>query len=196
MYALLAIAALMLAGNANAQLYIGGSVGSATVAVDLTDPEDVGEVFEFDENDFAWKAFGGYNWDLGAVDLGVEVGYVDLGAPSADVAFDVDGEPEVVALGLDVDGLDAFAVLGFDIGPIGLFAKAGMVSWDASFSAAGLNVYSEDGSDPAYGIGASFALGNLEIRGEYEMFDLDPDIASSPDVYMLSAGLVYNFGKK
>lgn len=188
MYALLAVAALMLAGNANAQsgAYIGGSVGSATVAVDIPD-EDLGEVFEFDENDFAWKGFGGYNFDLGVVDLAVEVGYVDLGAPSADLLGS--------SVELDVNGWDAFGVLGVDIGPVGVFAKAGMVSWDASASIDGLDAGSDDGSDPAYGIGARFALGNLEIRGEYEMFDIDPEDTNSADVYMLSAGLVYNFGK-
>lgn len=188
MYALLAVAALVLAGNANAQsgAYIGGSVGSATVAVDIPD-EDLGEVFEFDENDFAWKGFGGYNFDLGVVDLAVEVGYVDLGAPSADLLGS--------SVELDVNGWDAFGVLGVDIGPVGVFAKAGMVSWDASASIDGLDAGSDDGSDPAYGIGARFALGNLEIRGEYEMFDIDPEDTNSADVYMLSAGLVYNFGK-
>jgi hypothetical protein len=187
-YALLAAVALLLAGNAYAQsgAYIGGSVGSATVAVDIPD-EDLGAVFEFDENDFAWKGFGGYNFDLGVVDLAIEVGYVDLGAPSANLLGS--------SVELDVNGWDAFGVLGVDIGPVGLFAKAGMVSWDASASIDSIDAGSDDGSDPAYGIGARFALGNLEIRGEYEMFDINPEDTSSADVYMLSAGLVYNFGQ-
>ena len=186
-YASLAFSALLLAGNANAQsgAYIGGSVGSATIAVDIPD-EDLGDVFEFDENDFGWKAFGGYNFDLGAVDLAVEVGYVDLGAPAADL---LGSEVE-----LDVTGWDVFGVLGFDIGPVGVFAKAGMVSWDAEASIDSLDAGGDDGSDTAYGIGASFAIGNLEIRGEYEMFDIDPEDTSSADVYMLSAGLVFRFG--
>jgi outer membrane immunogenic protein len=187
LYALMALAALVMAGNAHAQSgpYIGGSVGSVTVAVDIPD-EDLGEVFEFDESDFAWKAFGGYNFDLGVVDLAIEGGYVDLGAPSADL---LGSEVE-----LDINGWDVFGVLGVDIGPVGVFAKAGMVSWDASASIDGFDAGSDDGSDPAYGIGARFALGNLEIRGEYEMIDIDPEDADSEDVYMLSAGLVFNFG--
>ncbi|MCI0517631.1 MAG: outer membrane beta-barrel protein [Woeseiaceae bacterium] len=186
MYTFMATAVLMTAGNAYAEsgAYIGGSVGSATVAVDI--PDDLGATFEFDENDFAWKAFGGYNFDLAVVDLAIEVGYVDLGAPSADLLGS--------AVELDVNGWDVFGVLGFDIGPIGLFAKAGMVSWDVSATIDSIDAGSDDGSDPAYGVGASFALGNLEIRAEYEMFDIDPEDTSSADVYMLSAGLVYNFG--
>ncbi len=184
---LLAVAAFLSVGNAHAQAgaYRGGSVGSATVEVDIPD-ENLGEVFEFDENDFAWKAFGGYNFDLGAVDLAIEGGYVDLGAPSGDL---LGSEVE-----LDVIGWDVFGVLGVDIGPVGVFAKAGMVSWDVSASIDGVDSGSDDGTDPAYGIGARFALGNLEIRGEYEMFDIDPEDTDSADVYMLSAGLVFNFG--
>ena len=185
---LLAVAAFLTIGNAQAQSgpYIGGSVGSVTIAVDIPD-EDLGEVFEFDESDFAWKGFGGYNFDLGVVDLAIEGGYVDLGAPSADLLGS--------SVELDVNGWDVFGLLGVDIGPVGVFAKAGMVSWDASASIDGFDTGSDDGSDPAYGIGARFALGNLEIRGEYEMFDIDPEDATSEDIYMLSAGLVYNYGK-
>lgn len=185
---LLAVAAFLSMGNAHAQSgpYIGGSVGSATIAVDIPD-EDLGEVFEFDENDFAWKAFGGYNFDLGVVDLAIEGGYVDLGAPNGDL---LGSEVE-----LDLTAWDVFGVLGVDIGPVGVFAKAGMVSWDVEATIDSLDAGDDDGSDPAYGIGARFYLGNLEIRGEYEYFDIDPDDADSEDVYMLSAGLVYNFGK-
>ncbi len=106
-------AVLLTASNANAQIYIGGSVGSATIAVDIPD-EDLGEVFEFDENDFAWKGFAGYNFELGPIDLAVEAGYVDLGAPVANLPG--------AEVALDVTGWDAFALVGFDIGPIGLFA--------------------------------------------------------------------------
>jgi hypothetical protein len=183
----LAVVVFLSVGNAHAQsgAYLGGSVGSATIAVDIPD-ENLGEVFEFDENDFAWKAFGGYNFDLGVVDLAIEGGYVDLGAPSGDL---LGSQVE-----LDVTGWDVFGVLGVDIGPVGVFAKAGMVSWDAAASINNIDTGEDDGTDPAYGVGARFNLGNLEIRGEYEYFDIDPEDANSEDVYMLSAGLVFNFG--
>jgi hypothetical protein len=183
MYALLAVAAFMLAGNANAQsgAYIGGSVGSVTIQADVPD-EDLGEVFVFDENDFAWKAFGGYNFDLAVLDLAIEGGYVDLGTPSADLLGS--------SVELDVAGWDVFGLAGIELGPIGVFAKAGMVSWDADAKVDSIEVGDDDGTDPAYGIGARFTLGSLEIRGEYEYFDID----STEDVYMLSAGLVFGFG--
>jgi hypothetical protein len=167
--------------NADSGPYIGGSVGSVTIQAEVPD-ENLGEVFEFDENDFAWKAFGGYNFDLAVVDLAIEGGYVDLGSPSGDLLGS--------SIGLDITGWDVFGLVGINLGPVGLFAKAGMISWDADATIDAIDAGSDDGTDPAYGIGARFTLGTLEIRGEYEYFDID----SAEDVYMLSAGLVFNFG--
>jgi hypothetical protein len=167
--------------NADSGPYIGGSVGSVTIQAEVPD-ENLGEVFEFDENDFAWKAFGGYNFDLAVVDLAIEGGYVDLGSPSGDLLGS--------SVDLDVTGWDVFGLVGINLGPVGLFAKAGMISWDADATIDAIDAGSDDGTDPAYGIGARFTLGTLEIRGEYEYFDID----SAEDVYMLSAGLVFNFG--
>jgi hypothetical protein len=177
-----AVAGLVpMAAVADSGFYAGGSLGSATISADIPD-EDLGEVFVFDENDFAWKAFGGYQFDLPVIKLGIEGGYVDLGSPSADLLG--------IPVSLDVTGWDVFGVAGFDLGPVGIFAKAGLISWDADAIVDGIEEGSDDGSDPAYGVGASFNIGALEIRGEYEYFDLD----SADDVYMLSAGLVFHFG--
>jgi hypothetical protein len=169
------------AAQADSGFYAGGNVGGATISTDIPD-EDLGEVFEFDENDFAWKAFGGYRFDLPLIDLGIEGGYVDLGSPSGNLL----GFP----VSLDVTGWDVFGVAGVDLGPVGIFAKAGLIAWDVSAFVDGIEEAGDDGSDPAYGVGAKFEIGSLEIRGEYEYFDLD----STDDVYMLSAGLVYHFG--
>jgi outer membrane immunogenic protein len=169
-----------LTASADSGFYAGGSIGSATIQADIPD-ENLGEVFVFDENDFAWKAFGGYNFDLPLVDLGIEAGYVDLGSPSGNLLGS--------SVSLDVTGWDAFGVAGVQLGPVGVFAKAGLISWNADGIVDGIKAGSDDGSDPAYGIGARFNLGSLEIRGEYEYFDLE----STDDVYMLSAGLVYHF---
>jgi hypothetical protein len=177
-----AVAGLVpMAAVADSGFYAGGSLGSATISADIPD-EGLGEVFVFDENDFAWKAFGGYQFDLPVIKLGIEGGYVDLGSPSADLLG--------IPVSLDVTGWDVFGVAGFDLGPVGIFAKAGLISWDADAIVDGIEEGSDDGSDPAYGVGASFNIGALEIRGEYEYFDLD----SADDVYMLSAGLVFHFG--
>ena len=158
--------------------YIGGSVGQAYVEVDAGTPI-VPQTF--DENDFGFKAFGGYEFNLPVITLGLEVGYVDFGAPAGDVAgtqFEV-----------DADGFAGFGTAGFDLGPLGIYGKFGMISWDAATFIDGINAGSDDGTDPAYGVGVKFGVGPLEARGEYEIFDIE----DSEDVSMLSVGLVWRF---
>jgi len=81
-----------------------------------------------------------------------------------------------------------FGVLGIDLGPLGIFAKYGMVSWDAEITIDGLSE-AEDGSDPAYGVGAKIAIGSIDLRAEYEVFDIE----DAEDVSMISVGLVWTF---
>lgn len=178
--AVMLVAALLLMSaesRADSGFYIGGSVGSAGVEIDAGDPINP---VSFDEDDFAWKAILGYTFDLPILNLGIEGSYVDLGGPSADIGG--------VLFEVDTDGFDVFGVLGVDLGPIGVFAKAGVISWDAEFSVDGV-AGSDDGSDPAYGIGAKIGLGSLAFRLEYELFDIE----DTEDVSMISAGLVWTF---
>lgn len=176
----LLVAALLLMSaesKADSGFYVGGSVGTAGVEFDTGDP--VNPVI-FDEDDFAWKAFAGYNFDLPILNLGIEAGYVDMGGPSADLGG--------IAFELDSDGFDAFGVVGVDLGPIGVFAKAGVISWDAELTIDGVTT-TDDGSDPAYGIGAKIGLGSFALRVEYELFDIE----DTEDIAMISAGLVWTF---
>jgi outer membrane immunogenic protein len=177
----LAVLSLSPAAFAESGPFLGASVGTATVSADLADPIDPGFAdINFDEDDFAWKVYGGYAWDLPILDLGVELGYFDLGSPSADVLGD--------AVGISVSGYSAFALAGVNLGPVGLFIKGGMASWDADLLIADLRG-SESGSDPAYGVGLRLTFGSLEVRGEYEIFD----IADADDVYMATLGLAWRF---
>jgi hypothetical protein len=177
-----AVSVLLLSGPAMADsgLYVGGSVGNSTLQVDFVDPIGGGSL-TFDENDFSWKVFGGYMFDLPVINLGVEAGFRDLGGPSATLAAET--------YGIDVTAWDAYGVAGFDLGPVNVFGKLGFVSWDADLTVAGFDVGSDDGTDTAYGIGASISLGSFAIRAEYEMFD----VSDVEDLYMLSAGFVYTF---
>jgi hypothetical protein len=180
----LTVLGLSQAAFADSGFYVGASVGNGTISADVPDVSQGGD-FNFDEDDFAWKAYGGYNFDLAVIDLGIEGGYVDLGSPSG------------TFLGQNVEisatGWDAFGLAGIELGPVGVFVKAGVISWDADIIAdvAGFGSItdSDDGTDPAYGAGLRFSFGSFEIRGEYEYFDID----GSDDVYLLSAGLVWTF---
>ncbi len=176
--AILAFVSLLSPADALADGYLGASVGQSGVELDAGDPV---QPLVFDEEDFAWKAYGGFSFDLAVLNLGIEAGYVDLGGPSADV---LGSQVEV-----DADGFDAFAVLGVDLGPLGVFAKAGMIAWDASVTVDGFDAGSDDGTDPAYGVGARIGLGSLDLRVEYEMFDIE----DADDITLLSAGLVWRF---
>ena len=176
--AALAILVAMLMGpaaNADSGFYIGGSIGSAAMTVD-----DIDVGVEFDDDDSAWKGFAGYIIDMPVVDFGIEAGYVDFGAPS-DTVFGEEVE-------LDVTGLSAFGLIGVDWGFFGMFAKAGVVSWDADFAVNDVSLESEDGSDSAYGVGFRFTFSSVEVRLEYEVFDVE-----DADIDMASLGVLWRF---
>ncbi|MEJ2514907.1 MAG: outer membrane beta-barrel protein [Gammaproteobacteria bacterium] len=176
----LGLAALPVTAHAGADsgFYFGGGVGQSMV--ESRDNID-GESFKFDGDDTGYKLIGGFNFGLvPLVDLAAEVSYVDLGKPDDTVL----GE----TLSAELDGFTAFGLAGFKLGPVGLFAKAGVISWDAKYRLGSLSD-SDDGTDPAYGLGARFQLGSFAIRGEVEYFDID-DI---DDVYFASASLLYTF---
>lgn len=179
--ALAAIAAALMLFNAGARaetgLYFGGSVGQSAIDIPVADQV---QTLAFDEEDFAWKAYGGFNFGLIVLDLAVEAGYVDFGGPSGDV---LGSQVEV-----DANGFSAFGVIGQNFGPLGVFAKVGMISWDADVSVDSFRS-SSDGTDPAYGIGAKFGLASLDVRAEYEIFDID----DAEDLTMISVGLVWSF---
>ena len=168
-----------LAANADSGFYVGGSVGGATLEADFGDTGIPGFPTDIDEDDNAFKVFAGYKFDLPGLDLGVEAGYVDFGAPEIDVlAEQVDLEPT---------GINLWGIAGIEAGPVDLFAKLGYISWDIEASVQGQSI-SDDGSDLGYGLGLSFGLGSVSVRGEYEVYDID-----DADVSMLSLGLVYQF---
>jgi len=153
--------------------YLGAGVGQGSVDGDI----DGGEGgFSFDGDDTAFKLIAGYNFGIiPLVDLAAEIEYLDLGKPD-------DGGVEV-----DTSALAAFGLVGVNLGPIGVFGKVGVVSWDVDASSA-LGSASDDGTDPAYGVGLRFQIASFQIRGEYEFFDVD-----DADADLLSASLLYTF---
>ena len=148
----LAIPAAAIAG-ADSGFYIGAGAGTASV-------KDT----DFDESDSAYKIFGGYNIGfIPLVDFAVEASYVDFGNPSTSAG------------NVEVTGLNAFGLAGLSFGPFGVFAKAGAISWDADSTFNSVSS-SDSGTDPAYGVGARFAIGSFAVRAEYEVYDLDADL--------------------
>ncbi|MEL7022149.1 MAG: porin family protein [Pseudomonadota bacterium] len=165
--------------HADSGFYIGASAGGSTLEADLgvTDIPDLPD--SIDEDDTAFKGYIGYNFDLPLINLGVEAGYVDFGQPE----FDVLGS-EVT---LETNAWNVWGIVGVDAGLIDLFAKVGYAAWEAEASIQNVSD-STDGNDLAYGVGASFGLGPVSVRGEYELYEFD-----ETDVTMLSVGVTYQF---
>lgn len=143
-------------------LYIGGSMGGTEISEEGLDDSATG-----------YKVFAGYNFGMvPVVNLAAEVNYIDFGSFDSDQGISV-----------DVTAWTLSALLGFDLGPIGVFGKAGYFMWDTDVESA-----SEDGTDPAYGVGAKFQLGSIALRAEYEIYDVD-----GTDIDFYSVGAAYTF---
>jgi len=159
------------AAFADSGFYLGGSVGKTAIDINATD---------FSSSGSAWKGFGGYIVDLPVVDFAVEAGYVDFGSQSDTLQ----GQKASV----DATGLSAFGVAGLDFGVIGAFAKVGVVRWDGKTRYLGMSD-SSSGTDSAYGVGLRFNISSIELRGEYERFD----IKDVNNMNMVSVGILWRF---
>lgn len=159
--------------------YLGGSLGNTGIEANVGD--GINPPSTFDEDDFSWKLFGGYNFALGGVvTLGVEAAYADLGGPSTEILN--------IPIGVDATSINLLGTLGFDIGPVGIFGKAGYANWDVKAFIDDVRV-SDDGSDPVYGVGVRLMLGGVELRGEYELYD----VSDVEDLTMASVGIAFRF---
>ena len=167
------LAALLLtpAAYADSGFFVGGAYGDASF--------DADSFSSFDQDSAPYKIMAGYIFDMPVFDIAIEAAYNDFGSQEGDVLQ--------VPADVDATGLSAFVVGGLDFGIFGIFAKAGMVSWDADLNVGGQRG-SDDGTDPAYGVGARLMFSSLEARLEYEVFDFD-DV----DLDMVSLGLIWRF---
>jgi Outer membrane protein beta-barrel domain len=169
---LIGTVALVACGTAAAAdngIYIGGSVGRASVKIDEG-------LAQFDDSDTGYKFILGIrplDW------LGFEANYVDF------------GNPEDNGLKVKAHGISAFAVPFYAFGPLDVYAKVGAIDWKSSLSAKGVsgNAFKNDGTDLAYGVGAQFRLLSLSVRAEYERFEAE-DI---DHLNMVSIGVTYTF---
>jgi opacity protein-like surface antigen len=164
--------------------YIGGSVGQGSYELDGSNIEF--PEFEFDENDFAWKIIGGYNWDLGRFNLGVEGGWVDFGNPDTSIGD--------VRANADLNGVQVMGVGAFELGPIDIFGKLGFIVYDLETKLEDIvddleEITSESGTDFGYGIGARWNIGSFAIRLEWERYE----VSELNSLDMWSLGATYTF---
>ena len=161
---------------ADSGFYIGAAAGGATQDIEIGGPP------ELEEDDTAFKVFGGYMFDMSVFDLGVEIGYVDFGEAEVDTV--------VGQYVFDPTGIKIWGIAGFELGRVGLFAKIGAIAWDVETTTIAGKT-SEDGTDFGLGLGAGFDIGNVQIRGEYELYDASDTNVSM--LSMLSLGATYHF---
>ena len=148
-------------------VYLGGGLGTAFVEDSSGNPSGN----SFDESSTAYRLFGGYRFDaIPLVKLSGELGYRDLGNSSAG------------GLEYSVSGFDYSALAGIGLGPVEVYARVGAVQYDLEKTSSGVKT-EFDGTAPLYGIGASFKLFGLGVRGEYEVMDVD-ELEKSDSVWV------------
>lgn len=166
--------------GAESGFYIGAGIGNASVEATDANPGG-GANLDFDESDAGYKLFAGFNFGvLPLINLAVEGGYVDFGAP--------DGTISGQNLSYEVDGFNAFGLGGVNLGPLMLFAKAGLIAWDSD-SVVGANARNDSGTDAAYGAGVQFQLLSIGIRAEYERYE----VSDFDSLDLISASVTYTF---
>ena len=141
-------------------LYLGGAFGNASIDGKLDDTANF-EKIDFNSDDTGYKLFGILRFGA----LAVEGGYIDFGNPSANV--------QDKNLSVKVNGWDVFGVVNLRLGFIDLFGKGGLFLWDSDSHVGSVDAGSDNGTDPAYGVGAAVNLGSLSIRAEWEKFDIN-----------------------
>jgi opacity protein-like surface antigen len=149
--------------------YVGASVGkSATEIRELS----------FDETDTAFKVFGGYSFNSY---VGVELAYVDAGAPSISVASET--------LEIATSGLIGSFVVGIPLGDsFKVFGKIGLAFYDVEAEIAGQR-FDDSENDVAYGIGLSYSITDkFSVRTEYETIDVE-----AGDFSMFTLGGAFHF---
>ena len=183
--------ALILAATSTAAVadddgfYIGAGVGGASTDQELNFASAPPLPNVVDEDDTAFKVFAGYTFDLPLIDLAVEAAWNQFGEPELELLNDSE-------LTTEPTGLSAFGIVTLDAGLIDIFGKVGVVAWslDTAIDGSTLDFLEDSGTDPAYGLGAAFGIGSVEIRAEYERFDFGD---ADADVSMLSASLLWRF---
>ncbi|MEX0958557.1 MAG: outer membrane beta-barrel protein [Burkholderiales bacterium] len=179
------------AAHAESGFYAGGSVGQSKFSDTCKDEAGVG-LSSCDDKDTGFKLFGGYLFNP---NLGVEVGYVDLGEVTASGTFL--GTPFTATI--ETTGLTAHAVGILPLNEqFSLLGKLGLIRWDmdANVSVGGVsgNV-SEDGIDFALALGAQYNISrSIGVRAEWDFYkDLGNSETGEDDVHFLSAGVVFSF---
>lgn len=161
-------ALLLAAPEAQAEIVLGASIGKSEL-------KDGG----VKDDDKGGQLYAGFHF---LKFLGVELEYTDFGTFEDDTGGGRDT--------LDVSRADLFVLGVIPLGRFEIYGKVGYGYWDSEFRAAGGSPQSDDGSDPAYGVGFAVKFVKLlAIRVEYEEFE----VKGIDKLAMASVGLDFRF---
>lgn len=160
----------------NTSWYLGASVGKTQGDIDTN---DIGGGFSgsVDDRDTGWKVYGGGMFNR---NIGVELGYVDLGTTSirgniGAVTTNMDAETEGISLAL-VGAIPLGQFTSYGQG-LSLTGKVGIFRWksdDTRFSCAGASCTTRGeirDTDPLIGVGLKYDFHrNLALRLDYEQY--------------------------
>ena len=155
------------AQDADRGFYLGGGVGQFNAQIDDVDDVD-GTVDEWDNDDTAYKFFGGYRMNKV---LALELAYINLGEPSGSV---IPGRN----LDASVDGFAPYVVATIPLGNwFEVYGRLGYFFYDATLAVEdeidGRVQFDEESEDLVYGAGIGANIGErLNLRFEYERMDL------------------------
>lgn len=177
----LGLLAAGVSGPAAAQIYIGGSVGFAQ-SKDICDA--VASGVSCDDNDSAWRAFGGYQFNRY---VALELGFANIGESSGSGggAF------------FTVEAKEAFDLSGVFTVPVAerlaLLLRFGAHRTRTTVNDTGLE-QAKTASSFTYGVGAEYALGNLGVRAEWQRYDnISGGTVAESDIDVFSVGLLFRF---
>lgn len=175
------VAAQLQFGRMDTGLYLGGAVGASKFK-DSCNGAPAG--ISCDDNDVAWKAFAGWQFNRY---IGIEGGYVDLGRAKASV-------PGVV-LTAKARGVELVAVGSVPLSDrFALYGKAGGIRSRVSVNGPGVSG-SETSTDFTFGAGVRYNfVRNFGARLEWQRYlNVGGGSVGDDTIDMFSLGLLYNF---
>ena len=186
--------------------YMGGNLGQSNAEIDearisrsMMDEGFTLNSFNADNSDKGYKLYGGYQFNQ---HLALEGGYFDLG----EFNFNATTIPEGTLAGsINLRGIN-LDLVGFlpVTEKLSAFARAGVNYAEAkdAFSGSGsVNIVDPNPRKKAAnlkaGLGLQYAFNDsVAMRLEAERYRIDDAVGNKGDVDLISAGVVYRFGKK
>jgi opacity protein-like surface antigen len=183
---LAALVAAPLAATAREGSYFYAGVGIGDGKLKIENIDDAGT--NFDENDWTWKIFGGWNFNKY---FGFEVAWVDLSEYTQTLDLS-DGEGGTIPTDVRIaaDGIETYLTATLPFEMFQVYAKGGYFWYDAeaTFSDAFGSVRGSDSDGTwAWAFGVGFVLmDKIPINLEYEIFDIE-DVDDAEVIWLTAA---------